>query len=165
MQTTTTKQQHVQRPKLFNQQELESRIAAVQEQFKNSHAACIRVNEGILPTYTKKVIELVNEGYTFNEVFPCSAHPGSYTAYMNKPVADQEADLLRVANEVEDKYRQEIEDWNQAQKALLADQLYQAEKKKVEDAERKKEEKLRAQAEKEADEYFNSVVTKEQESK
>ncbi|MGE6659267.1 hypothetical protein ACQKEK_00780 [Pseudomonas sp. NPDC077408] len=164
MQTTTTKQ-HVQRPMIFDQKVLDSRITAAQEIFKNSHAAHQKLQAPIFQLFIEELLKLSAQGYAYADKFPCRAGSLDYSCYLSKPASEQESDLLRVAEEVEAKYRQEIEDWNQAQKSLLADQLYQAEKKKIEDAERKKEEKLRAQAEKEAAEYFNTVITKEQESK
>lgn len=153
------KTEHVQQPKFINQEELTARIEKARERYKGSPSSCIRVNEGILPLYTKKVIELVSEGYTFNEVLPCSANPGAYTAYLNKPESEQQEELAAIAVEVEEQYKAEIVAFNRQQQELLVEQLYQAEKKKIEDAERKKEEKLREKATQEAAEYFATITS------
>ncbi|AGA87647.1 hypothetical protein [Stutzerimonas stutzeri] len=149
--------EHVQQPKFINEQELDARIEKAQSAYKNSHAACSRVNEGILPIYTKRVLEFVAQGYTFAEHLPCSAHPGSYTAYMLKPEHIQQEELNTIAVDVKEKYLADIEDYNKHQENLLTEQLYQAEKRKQEEAERKKEEALRKKAAQEAKEYFQSI--------
>jgi len=149
--------QHVQQPKSISQQELDARIEKAQSAYKNSHAACLRVNEGILPLYTKRVLEFVEQGYRFAEHLPCSAHPGSYTAYLLKPEHIQKEELIAIAVEVEEKYLADIEAFNKQQQELLAEQLYQAEKRKQEEAEKKKEEALRKKAAEEAAEYFQSI--------
>jgi hypothetical protein len=158
------KTEHVQQPKFVNQEELDARIEKAQERYKGSPSSCIRVNEGILPLYTKKVIELVSEGYTFNEVLPCSANPGSYTAYLNKPESEQQEGLAAIAVEVEEQYKAEIEAFNKQQQELLAEQLYQQQVAKQRKAQEEKERKTRAQADAEAAEYLTTLI-KQQEVK
>lgn len=152
------KTQHVQQPKFVNQEELTARIEKAQERYKGSPSSCIRVNEGILPLYTKKVIELVSGGYTFNEVLPCSANPGSYTAYLNKPESEQQEELAAIAVEVEEQYKAEIEAFNKQQQELLAEQLYQQQVAKERKAQEEKERKARAAAAAEAAEYFATIT-------
>lgn len=156
----TTKQNsklHVQQPRILDQGELDARIEKAIERYKGSHAACQQVDEPILIRYTEKVIELVAAGYSLNEKLPCRSGNHSYSAYFNKPAELQQQEIEALKLEVEEKYKSEIEAFNAEQENILAEQLYQAQKKKEEEAERKKEEKLREQARKEAADYFASI--------
>lgn len=156
----TTKQntkQHVQQPRQLDKGELDARIEKAIERYKGSHAACQQVDEPILIRYTEKVIELLAAGYSLNEKLPCRSGNHSYSAYFNKPESLQVQEIEKLKAEVEEKYKSEIEAFNAEQQSILAEQLYQAQKKKEEEAERKKEEKLREQARKEAADYFASI--------
>ena len=152
-----TTKQHVQQPRILDQGELDARIEKAIERYKGSHAACQAVDEPILLLYTKKVIELLADGYSLNEKLPCRSGNHSYSAYFNKPEQLQEEEIEALKLEVEEKYRNEIAEANARNEELLAQQLYEAEKRKLEEAERKKEEKLREQARKEAADYFASI--------
>ncbi|MDH0728000.1 hypothetical protein N5D27_15985 [Stutzerimonas stutzeri] len=149
--------QHVQQPMTFSPEVLAERQAKAIERYKGSHAASHQVDEPILIRYTEKVIELVAAGYSLNEKLPCRSGTHSYTAYFSKPEQLQEEEIGALKLEVEAKYKAEIEAFNAEQESILAEQLYQAQKKKEEEAERKKEEKLREQARKEAADYFASI--------
>ncbi|MBS9724539.1 hypothetical protein [Stutzerimonas stutzeri] len=152
-----TTKQHVQQPRQLDKGELDARIEKAIERYKGSHAACQQVDEPILIRYTEKVIELISQGYTFNTKLPCRSGPNFYSAYFNKPAQLQEEEIQALKLEVEEKYRNEIAEANARNEELLAQQLYEAEKRKLEEAERKKDEKLREQARKEAAEYFASI--------
>lgn len=152
-----TTKQHVQQPRILDQGELDARIEKAIDRYKGSHAACHHVDEPILIRYTEKVIELISQGYTFNTKLPCRSGPNIYAAYFSKPAELQEEEIEAMKLEVEAKYKSEIEAFNAEQESILAEQLYQAQKKKEEEAERRKEEKLREQARKEAADYFASI--------
>ncbi len=152
-----TTKQHVQQPRILDQGELDARIEKAIERYKGSHAACQHVDEPILIRYTEKVIELISQGYTFNTKLPCRSGPNVNAAYFNKPAQLQEEEIQALKLEVEEKYRNEIAEANARNEELLAQQLYEAEKRKQEEAERKKDEKLREQARKEAADYFASI--------
>lgn len=156
----TTKQNtklHVQQPRQLDKGELDARIEKAIERYKGSHAACQHVDEPILIRYTEKVIELISQGYTFNTKLPCRSGPNVYAGYFNKPANLQEEEIEALKLEVEEKYKSEIAEANARNEELLAQQLYEAEKRKLEEAERKKDEKLREQARKEAADYFASI--------
>ncbi|OWG40096.1 hypothetical protein CAQ69_02010 [Stutzerimonas stutzeri] len=156
----TTKQNtkhHVQQPMVFSPEVLAERQAKAIERYKGSHAACQQVDEPILIRYTEKVIELISQGYTFNTKLPCRSGPNIYAGYFSKPEQLQEEEIEALKLEVEEKYRNEIAEANARNEELLAQQLYEAEKRKLEEAERKKDEKLREQARKEAADYFASI--------
>lgn len=152
-----TTKQHVQQPMVFSPEVLAERQTKAIERYKGSHASCQAVDEPILLLYTKKVIELLADGYSLNEKLPCRSGPNVYAGYFNKPEQLQEEDIANIKLEVEAKYKAEIEAFNAEQENILAEQLYQAQKKKEEEAERRKEEKLREQARKEAADYFASI--------
>ena len=152
-----TTKQRVQQPRQLDQVELDARIEKAIERYKGSHAACQQVDEPILIRYTEKVIELISQGYTFNTKLPCRSGPNIYAGYFNKPEQLQEEEIEALKLEVEEKYKSEIAEANARNEELLAQQLYEAEKRKLEEAERKKDEKLREQARKEAADYFASI--------
>lgn len=155
--TKQNTKQHVQQPMVFSPEVLAERQAKAIERYKGSHAACQAVDEPILIRYTEKVIELVAAGYSLNEKLPCRSGTHSYSAYFNKPESLQVQEIEALKLEVEEKYRNEVAEANTANEELLAQQLYEAEKRKLEEAERKKDEKLREQARKEAADYFASI--------
>ncbi len=152
-----TTKQHVQQPMILSAEVLAERQTKAIERYKGSHASCQAVDEPILLLYTKKVIELLADGYSLNEKLPCRSGPNVYAAYFNKPEKLQEEEIGALKLEVEEKYRNEIAEANAQNEELLAQQLYEAEKRKLEEAERKKDEKLREQARKEAADYFASI--------
>jgi len=141
----------------FSPEVLAERQAKAIERYKGSHAACHHVDEQILIRYTEKVIELISQGYTFNTKLPCRSGPNIYAGYFSKPESLQVQEIEAIKLEVEEKYRNEIAEANARNEELLAQQLYEAEKRKLEEAERKKDEKLREQARKEAADYFASI--------
>jgi len=155
--TKQNTKQHVGRPMTFNQADLDARIEKAVGQYIGSHAACHHVDKPILIRYTEKVIELASQGYTLHSSLPCHAAPGNYSGYMLKPESLQVQEIEKLKAEVEEKYRNEIAEANARNEELLAQQLYEAEKRKQEEAERKKDEKLREQARKEAADYFASI--------
>lgn len=155
--TNQNTKQHVQQPRQLDKGELDARIEKAIERYKGSHASCQAVDEPILIRYTEKVIELASQGYTLHPTLPCHAAPGNYSGYMLKPESLQVQEIEKLKAEVEEKYRNEIAEANARNEELLAQQLYEAEKRKLEEAERKKDEKLREQARKEAADYFASI--------
>lgn len=148
---------HVQQPRQLDKGELDARIEKAIDRYKGSHAASQQVDEPILIRYTEKVIELVAAGYSLNEKLPCRSGTHSYSAYFNKPEELQQQEIEALKLEVEEKYKSEIAEANARNEELLAQQLYEAEKRKLEEAERKKDEKLREQARKEAADYFATI--------
>ncbi len=152
-----TTKQHVQQPMTFSPEVLAERQAKVEHQYRNSHMAAEKVQDAILVGYTKRVLELASQGYTLHPSLPCHAAPGNYSGYMLKPESLQVQEIEKLKAEVEEKYRNEIAEANARNEELLAQQLYEAEKRKQEEAERKKDEKLREQARKEAADFFASI--------
>lgn len=156
----TTKQNtklHVQQPRQLDKGELDARIEKAIERYKGSHASCQAVDEPILLLYTKKVIELLADGYSLNEKLPCRSGPNIYAAYFNKPEQLQEEEIEALKLEVEAKYKAEIEAFNAEQESILAEQLYQAQVAKERKAAEEKERKAREAAKKEAADYFASI--------
>lgn len=155
--TKQNTKQHVQQPMVFSPEVLAERQAKVEHQYRNSHQAAEKVQDAILVGYTKRVLELASQGYTLHPSLPCHAAPGNYSGYMLKHESLQVQEIEKLKAEVEEKYRNEIAEANAQNEELLAQQLYEAEKRKQEEAERKKDEKLREQARKEAADYFASI--------
>lgn len=156
----TTKQntkQHVQQPRQLDKGELDARIEKAIERYKGSHASCQAVDEPILLLYTKKVIELLADGYSLNEKLPCRSGNHSYSAYFNKPEKLQEEEIEALKLEVEAKYKAEIEAHNEAQIELLTIQLAAQEEAKEKKKQEEKEAKRLADARKEAEAFFASI--------
>ena len=149
---------HVQQPRQLDQGELDARIEKAIERYKGSHASCQAVDEPILLLYTKKVIELLADGYSLNEKLPCRSGPNTYAAYFSKPAAMQEADIEALKSEIEEALKSEIEAFNAEQESILAEQLYQAQVAKERKAAEEKERKAREAAKKEAADYFASIT-------
>lgn len=150
--------QRVQQPMTFSPEVLAERQAKVEHQYRNSHQAAEKVQDAILVGYTKRVLELAEQGYTLHPSLPCNAVPSNYSGYMLKPESLQAQEIEQLKAEVEEKYKSEIAEANARNEEVLAQQLYEAEKRKQEEAERKKDEKLREQARKEAADYFASIT-------
>lgn len=161
----TTTKQHLGRPMIFSQEELDTLIENAENQYRNSLQACYRLNKPLFPLFLEEAIRLVGEGYSLHSTLPASCGPGSYNAYLVKPEALQAADLEQIKIEVKEKFLFDIEEWNKFQVELLAKQLFEAEQAKELKKQEEKEAKQRAQAAAEAQEYFNSLITKSQESK
>ena len=76
--------------------------------------------------------------------------------YKEKSILDVE--LIELDSNVEAEYRQELDSFNNQQRALLAEQLLQTELNKEKKKEDERLTKLRIKAEQEANEYFQSVM-------
>lgn len=161
----TTTKQHVQMPRHFSQEELDALIAKAEEQYRSSLQACHKLHKPLFVLFCEELIKLHNEGYTLHQTLPASAGPCSYSAFLIKPEALQAADLEQIRLEVKEKYEQSIEAHNKFQVELLAKQLFEQEQAKELKKQEEKEAKQRAQAAAEAQEYFNSLITKSQETK
>jgi len=157
----TTTKQHLGRPMIFSQEELDTLIVKAEEQYRNSLQACHKLNKPLFVLFCEELIKLHSEGYTLHQTLPASSGPGSYSAFLIKPKALQAADLEQIRLEVKEKYEQSIEAHNKAQIELLTQQLFQAEQAKERKKLMEKEAKQHAQAAAEAQEYFNNLVNKE----
>lgn len=157
----TTIQKHVQQPKRFNQEELDSLITKAEEQYRNSLQACYRLNKPLFNLFCEELIQMHCEGYSLHPTLPSSTGPGSYNCYLNKPEALLAADLEALKTKVEADYKAEIEAFNAAQVELLTQQLFEAEQAKERKKLAEREAKQHAQAAAEAQEYFNNLINKE----
>ncbi len=154
---TTKQSSHVQQPRILDQGELDARIEKAVNQYKNSHASCRRVEKGILLALIKEVLELVEQGYKFNEDLPCLVSRSGLMCYLKKPEAMQEAEIEDITVEVETKLKAEIEAHNKAQIELLTIQLFEQEKAKEKKKQEEKEAKQLADARKAAETFFASI--------
>ena len=83
---------------------------------------------------------------------------GFYSIRIYKPQHEINTDLEALYQEAEQAYRKEIEDHNEAMKALLAEQLLNAEIAKEERKEQERLAKMKAKAEAEANDYYNALI-------
>ncbi|AZZ44827.1 hypothetical protein C1896_07825 [Pseudomonadaceae bacterium SI-3] len=170
MTNTTTQNinsKHVQRPMVFDAQQLAERVAKAKAEYlegKYEHGAwryqaAVIESTPTLQMLLELTLKLEKEGRPlFPHAYEASASPGYYRAYFYRPQGEIDADIAALTVKIEEEYRAEIESWNASQVELLASQLYEAEKKKAADAENKKEEKAKAKALEEAQTYFASIT-------
>lgn len=161
----TTTKQHLGRPMIFSQEELDSLIENAENQYRNSIQATHRLNKPLFPLFCEELIQLHSEGYSLHPTLPASSGPGSYNCYLNRPEALLAADIEALKVKVEADYRKSIESFNAAQVELLTQQLVEAEQAKERKKLAEREAKQHAQAAADAQEYFNSLITKSLESK
>lgn len=163
--------QHVQLPKAFSQVELEALQATAADKIINGYYRESQVSGGswVFPAIDKESFpsfelaiehaeKMVKEG---RQRFPHEApfNQGTYYSLTYfKPQAEIDALIKSSNEEVETQYKNEIEEFNQAQVTLLADQLYQAQKAKEEKIQREKEEKAKAKALEEAQSFINQQL-------
>ena len=152
---------HVQRPMIFNQNDLDALIQTAEQEYRNSLNACHRLNKPVFALFCEELIKLHDQGYTIHQTLPASAGRESYSIYLTKPEALQADDLEQIRTDVEAKYLQSIEDHNKTQIELLTKQLYDQEQAKELRKQQEKESKQRAQAAADAQEYFNTIIEKE----
>lgn len=152
---TTKYNKHVQQPMQYDQLEYEARCAKKKEVYS------------LTSTATAHRFDLLQQMIDFLLEQPagtkqCSkrkplASPLDYVVWLDKPQTQQEKELEVIYQQVEQDYKAEIEQWNQDQVELLANQLYQAEQKKELKVQEDKEAKAKAKALKDAEEYFKSI--------
>ncbi|MCY1454152.1 hypothetical protein D9M71_711970 [compost metagenome] len=104
------------------------------------------------------VMELALQGRKRFTDEPVTTAVGYYAVRFFKADGVIEEELQAIYEKVEAEYQTEIEAFNTAQLELLAQQLYEAEKRKQEKKEQEKEDKAKASALAEAQAYFQSLV-------
>jgi hypothetical protein len=162
----TSTKQHVQQPRFFETEELQKRQEKARQRYLTGYMehssfrfpATEMFNFPRWEDALDFVEVMAKEGRERYKLTPIQTAVGyvGLRYYKEKSVLDEE--LAELDSKVETEYRQELDSFNQQQKALLAEQLLQAELNK----ERKKEDerltKLRAKAEQEAEQYFQSAM-------
>ncbi|WP_144411583.1 hypothetical protein [Azotobacter chroococcum] len=166
--------QHVQQPMSFSQSELDARKSKALDSYLNGHYKSYRFTGGsfvhpAMQEFTFNSIEDLVDHSQAMQLQGRSRYPhyislqgiGFYSVGYYKSNEDQAADLVLIYEQVEADYRAEIDEHNEAQIELLTQQLLQQEKKKKMKKEEDENNRLLASAAKEAEEYFNSLITKE----
>lgn len=162
------KQQYVQQPMSFNDAELNLRKEKAKHRYINGYIdngnwlfPCAEVqNFSSVDECLDALMELAKQG-RIRYPIPSVQIPTLFTVYLYKTTEDQEADLVDVYKQVQDDYRKEIEEFNQAQVELLAQQLYENKKRQEQKKQEEKEAKEKAAALAEASEYFATLQNKE----
>jgi len=139
----------------FQQAELDRRVEQAQFLFLRSYNS-IDILAKPASLLIPELQELILNGRRVSKQFPANNLP-SLTVYLEKENID---DLLAaVADETEAKYRAELEENKEANKLLLAQQLFNQKKEKEAKALQAKEEKDKASALAEAEEYFANLAS------
>lgn len=162
--------QHVQHPKKFDSEELSLRQEKARQRYltgymEHSSFKFPATEVSSFPRWEDAldfVEVMTKEGRERYKLTPIQTSVG-YIAlryYKEKSILDQE--LVELDSKVETEYRQELDSFNDQQKALLTEQLLQAELNKEKKKEDERLSKLRAKAAQEANEYFQSVMEPKQ---
>jgi hypothetical protein len=162
--------QHVQQPKLFDAEELQKRQDKARQRYLTGYMehssfrfpATEMFNFPRWEDALDFVEVMASEGRERYKLTPIQTAVGyvGLRYYKEKSILDQE--LVEVDFNVEAEYRQELDSFNNQQKALLAEQLLQAELNKEKKKEDERLSKLRAKAEQQANEYFQSAMESKQ---
>ncbi|WP_439887738.1 hypothetical protein ACSX1C_00305 [Pseudomonas sp. MBLB4123] len=162
---------HVKSPMIFNQEELAQRKEVVKDRYMSGYYQSYQYSPGNfvypateLHSFTSNedlvdfAIEKALQGQTRFKQEPMQSGIGYFAIRIYKPQHEIEADLEVLYQEAEEAYRKEIEEHNEAMKALLAEQLLNAEIAKEERKEQERLAKMKAKAEAEAQEYYNALI-------
>lgn len=162
----TGTKQHVQQPKFFEIEELQKRQDKARQRYLTGYMehssfrfpATEMFNFPRWEDALDFVEVMAKEGRERYKLTPIQTAVGyvGLRYYKQQSILDQE--LLELDTKIENDYRQELDSFNQEQKALLADQLLVAELNKEKKKEDERLAKLRAKAEQEAADYFQSVM-------
>ncbi len=103
-----------------------------------------RINAQILPELINKVIELINEGWTYPDwKSPYSASVGACYIYMVKSPAVQEDDINFIKEKITEAYLAKVEDNYKAEKyRLIQDAVNEARRKDAEEIAKKERTRL-----------------------
>lgn len=103
-----------------------------------------RVNAQILPELINKVIELINEGWTYPDwKSPYSASVGACYIYMVKSPAVQEEDINFIKDKITQAYQVKVEDNFKAEKhRLIQEAVNEARRKDAEEIAKKERTRL-----------------------
>ena len=167
----STIKQVVKQPLVFDPEVLSQRKEAVKSRYYSGYYQSYQYAGGsfIYPATQQQSFVSCEELVDFAIEKALGGHPrfkdepmqvgiGFYSIRIYKPQDEINADLEALYQEAEEAYRKEIEDHNTAMKALLAEQLLNAEIAKEERKEQERLAKMKVKAEAEANEYYNSLM-------
>ncbi|WP_223532345.1 hypothetical protein [Pseudomonas sp. GL-RE-20] len=157
---------HVQQPKHFNTEELSLRQEKARQRYLTGYMEHSSFRFPATETFNfprwEDALDFVevmaNEGRERYKLTPIQTAVGYVGLRYYKPQNILDQELIEVDSKVEAEYREELDLFNEQQKALLTEQLLQAELNKEQKKEDDRLAKLRAKAEQEANEYFQSVM-------
>lgn len=163
--------QHFTKPLQFSQSELDARLSKAKDQYLCGHYKSYANSAGsfVYPAtelFTfhniEELVDLIAEqakqGRERFKGEPMRVGVGYFEVRIYKSQEDQESDLKVIYEDVEAKYRQELQDDLEAKKALLTEQLYNQQIAKEEKEKQKKLDAAKAKAAQEAEEYIQSLM-------
>lgn len=164
----------VKNPLTFTQQEFDSRKQVAKDRYMTGYYQSYQFSSGSfvypatvdhsftsLEDLVDFVVEKSKQGQERFKAEPMVSAVGFYAVRFYKPKSQIEEELDVIYQDVEKAYKQEIEEFNQAQIDLLATQLYEQKKKKELKVQEDKEAKEKAAAMKEAQDYIASLLNQE----
>lgn len=170
----TTKKEVVKMPMTFSQSELDARLDQAKYDYMNGVYTYFEASQmgswsypatevhtfGYVDQMVDFLIEAAAKGQARFTSESIHSQPGFHSVRIFKPADQIEADLAALYEKVKAAYIAEIEEFNATQKALLVQQLVDAEEAKEKKKEEDRKAKLIAQAEKDAESYFQSILNK-----
>lgn len=139
----------------FHQEELDRRVEAAKFLFRRSYASVDILNKPV-SLLLPELETLILQGRRLSKSFPPNTL-SSLTVYLEKENIEEL--LATVAQDIETKYREELEMNKEQNKLLLAEQLFSQKKEKEAKALQAKEDKDKAAALAEAEAYFENLNT------
>src|SRR3990167_8128790 len=162
---------HVKSPMIFSSSELAQRKEAAKNRYMEGYYQSYQYAGGgfVYPATQQQsfvsceelvdfAIEKALAGQPRFKEEPMQCGIGFYSIRIYKPQDEISADLEILYQEAEDQYKQEIEVFNTSMKALLAQQLLDAEIAREERKEQERLAKMKAKAESEANDYYENLI-------
>ncbi|WP_440091220.1 hypothetical protein [Pseudomonas putida] len=117
-------------PPQYDEAELESRVAAWVNVYKNTAQSMELVHAPLPHDLLQQVIDKANDGYILARSQPVSLAPLNNSCWMVKPIAMQEEDIANIRMEQKEKYIAHLQAERERYQDLLRQQLLQAKSEK-----------------------------------
>ena len=144
-------------PAKFDATELLRRQHTYHSTYANTTQSCITVRGGFPKQFLQAVIDHAAKGYDLTD-YPVSLDPAAYSVQMRKPKSLQEADLIKIGNDVKDAYKAELQASHENYKERLYAQLVQAEEAKQAAKAQAAKDKMYADLKKQAEDCYAPLL-------
>lgn len=143
-------------PPQFNQQELEQRQNKMVEAFLKTSQSSYRMQTHLPNEFLNEYARLHSLGYRLTD-YPITTSPANYVALLHQPQEVLDPLIADIRAKVKAEYIAELESEHQRYKALLIEQLKQADLAKELEAKQQQEAKLLAKYEKLANDCYQPL--------
>lgn len=144
-------------PEQFNQGELDKRQQQYRHAYQSTSQSCETIRGAHSNQLLQAVIDKAALGFTLTD-YPASLEPMNYSVQMRKPESLQEADLIKISNDVKDAYKAELQASHENYKERLYAQLVQAEEAKQAAKAQAAKDKMYADLKKQAEDCYAPLL-------